>query len=93
MMNALNDLIGRVEGYVKNASLSDPKSYTQNIDKEEVEEWLKLAKSGESELKYEKALAIAHSNRITVLKRAINIMLPLTPFADIEDALLTAKED
>ena len=92
-MHTLDELIGRIEGYVENAYLSDPKSCTQNIDKEEVEEWLKLVKSGESELKYEKALAIAHSDRITVLKRAINIMLPLTPFADIEDALLTRKKE
>jgi len=92
-MHTLDELIGRIEGYVENAGLSDPKSCTQNIDKEEVEAWLILAKTGESELKYEKALAIAHSDKITVLNRAISVMLPLTPFADIEDALLTAKGD
>lgn len=72
-MHTLDELIGRIEGYVENAGLSDPKSCTQNIDKEEVEAWLILAKKAEEDIQEQ--------------ERAINIMLPLTPFADIEDAL------
>lgn len=78
-MYTLDELIGRIEGYVENAGLSDPNSCTQNIDKEEVEVWLILAKKAEKEIEKQ--------------EHAINIILPLTPFADIEDALLTAKEE
>jgi len=49
-------------------------------------------KEREKQLKWEKALTVAHSNKIDWLKRVINVMLPLTPFADAEDALLKAKE-
>ena len=43
-------------------------------------------------LEFEKQLARAHSDNIIMLKRAIDIMLPLTPFADTKDALADTQE-